>query len=231
MATYDIRPLQLRMLKILLAFDKMCKAHDLRYGIFAGSLLGAIRHKGFIPWDDDMDVIMPRPDYEKLIAKSKEWLPVPFEFVCSENDPRYPLPFGKVQDSSTTLIERKYLSYLGGIYVDIFPLDAVPVNMMKRRISFSQYEFYKQALYLVHRDPYRHGHGPSSWVPLLCRKAFTMKGLQESIRKVMTRYDYDKCTLIADYSDGLRGVMSKEVEGVFAPYLFEGEQVMGGEGL
>jgi lipopolysaccharide cholinephosphotransferase len=106
MANYDIRPLQMRMLKVLKALDETCKAHDLHYGIFAGSLIGAVRHKGFIPWDDDMDVLMPRPDYERFIAHSREWLPAPYEFVCAENDPEYPLPFGKLQDASTTLIER-----------------------------------------------------------------------------------------------------------------------------
>ena len=64
MADYDIRPLQLRILKILLAVDKVCKEHGLRYYIMAGTMLGAVRHKGFIPWDDDIDVIMMRPEYE-----------------------------------------------------------------------------------------------------------------------------------------------------------------------
>ena len=59
MATYDIRPLQLRILDILMAVDKVCKEHNLRYYIIAGTLLGAVRHKGFIPWDDDLDIGMP----------------------------------------------------------------------------------------------------------------------------------------------------------------------------
>jgi lipopolysaccharide cholinephosphotransferase len=227
MANYDIRPLQMRMLRVLKALDETCKAHDLRYGIFAGSLIGAVRHKGFIPWDDDMDVLMPRPDYERFIEHSRDWLPEPYEFVCAENDPEYPLPFGKIQDASTTLIERRHLSYLGGIYVDVFPLDAVPKNIIARRLHFSRYEMMKQALYLVHRDPYRHGHGPSSWVPLLMRKMFTMTGLQLSIRRLLLSYDYDKCGLVADHTDGLKGVMSKDVEGVYAPYVFEGETFMG----
>lgn len=84
MATYDIRPLQLRILKILLAIDKVCKEHHLRYYIMAGTMLGAVRHKGFIPWDDDLDIGMPRADYDLLMANSHKWLPEPYEAVCAE---------------------------------------------------------------------------------------------------------------------------------------------------
>ncbi|MBR6714352.1 MAG: LicD family protein [Bacteroidaceae bacterium] len=227
MATYDIRPLQMRMLKVLEAIDETCRKHSLRYGIFAGSLIGAVRHKGFIPWDDDMDILMPRPDYEQFVAHSREWLPEPYEFVCAENDPAYPLPFGKVQDASTTLIERVHLSYLGGIYVDVFPLDAVPSAPLVRRMHLWRYGLLRQALYWIHRDPYKHGHGPSSWIPLLTRKLTTMERLQQKIRRLLTKYDYDSCTLVADYTDGLEGVMPKEVEGVYAPYEFEGKTFMG----
>ena len=227
MANYEIRPLQMRMLRILEAIDATCKAHDLHYGIFAGSLIGAVRHKGFIPWDDDMDILMPRPDYERFIKHSKEWLPAPFEFVCAENDPKYPLPFGKVQDASTTLIERRHLSYLGGIYVDVFPLDAAPTNRVRRWFQFKHYGFLRQALYWIHRDPYRHGHGPSSWLFLFTRKVTTMTSLQQKIRRLLTAYDYDKAQYVADYTDGLKGVMPKSVEGVYAPYTFEGKVFMG----
>ncbi len=141
------------MLRVLEALDNTCREHHITYGMFAGSLLGAVRHKGFIPWDDDMDILMPRPDYERFIQHSSEWLPEPYEFVCAENDPNYPLPFGKVQDASTTLIERLHLSYLGGIYVDVFPLDAVPSGAIRRRLHFWRYGFLRQALYWIHRDP------------------------------------------------------------------------------
>lgn len=112
MATYDIRPLQLRILKNLLAIDKVCKEHNLRYYIMAGTMLGAVRHKGFIPWDDDLDIGMPRADYDLLMTNAKEWLPEPYEAVCAENDKEYPLPFAKIQDADTTLIERMHLKYL-----------------------------------------------------------------------------------------------------------------------
>ena len=77
MADYDIRPLQLRILKILLAVDKVCKEHGLRYYIMAGTMLGAVRHKGFIPLGTNwiLDIGMPRADYDLLMSHSKEWLP------------------------------------------------------------------------------------------------------------------------------------------------------------
>lgn len=229
MASYEIRPLQLRILRILTAIDHVCQQHQLRYYIWAGTMIGAIRHKGFIPWDDDIDIAMPRPDYEKLIAHCQEWLPEPYELVSAETDKSYPLPFGKVQDASTTLIERTHLHYLGGIYIDVFPIDGVPANALMRRWHFACYEYWKRVLYLIHRDPYKHGHGPSSWIPLLCRKVYTMEGVQRKIRHLLLKYDYEQSPLVADYDDGSKGAMPKSILGIPTPYDFEGEKVRGVE--
>lgn len=229
MATYDIRPLQLKILETLLIIDDVCQRYNLRYYIIAGTLLGAVRHKGFIPWDDDLDIAMPRSDYDKLITYSKEWLPKHLELICTENDSNYPFPFAKIQNADTTLIERKHMNYLGGIYIDVFPLDGVPENKIARRLHFIKYQFLKKALYFTYRDPYRHGHGPSSWIPLLCRKFFTVEGLQQKMRSMMKSNDYDKSKFVVDHDDGLKGVMEKNILGVPTPIQFEGVSVMGVE--
>ncbi|MBO4811383.1 MAG: LicD family protein [Prevotella sp.] len=236
MANYDVDKLHERILRILMAVDGTCRQRQLRYYIWAGTQLGAVRHQGFIPWDDDIDIAMPRPDYEQLIAHSREWLPQPYEFVCAENDPDYPLPFGKIQDASTTLIERTHLHYLGGIYIDVFPIDGVPgktgtvrKSTWKTTAHFARYEYWKRVLYLIHRDPYKHGHGPSSWAPLLCRKLYTMQGVQRKIRQLLLKYDYEQSPLVADYDDGRHGAMPKEVLGTPTPYPFEDKTVLGVE--
>ena len=78
---YGLRPLWDALYEIYEEFAKICDKHGLRYYAFAGTLLGAIRHNGFIPWDDDLDVAMPRPDYEKFIQISKTELPRHLNFV------------------------------------------------------------------------------------------------------------------------------------------------------
>lgn len=230
MAAYDIRPLQLRILQNLLALQKVCEEHNLRYYLWAGTMLGAVRHKGFIPWDDDLDIAMPRRDYDLLMAHAKEWMPAPYEVVSFETDPaNYPLPFAKLQDGSTTLIERMHLSYLGGIYMDIFPLDGMPKSRLQQRLHFMRYQWYKKMLYYVHRDPYRHGHGPSCWVPLMVRKLYTMQEIQDKMRSLQRQWDFDQSDLIVDHDDGLKGVMPKSLLGNPTPINFEGEQVLGVE--
>lgn len=226
---YDIRPLQLRLLDILTTFHDVCVEHGLRYYMVDGTLLGAVRHKGFIPWDDDMDIAMPRQDYEALIENSTAWLPKPLEFVCFENDPHYPLHFGKVQDASTTLIERPHLYYLGGIYIDIFPIDGAPEGHLRQRLYQARYNYLRKALYFLFRDPYRHGHGPSSWIPLLTRRIYTLPGLQATIKRHMMKHPFEGSRLAAvNHNDGLGSMVSRDdVLGDPTPVLFEGHQLWG----
>ena len=162
-----LRTLQLHLLDILKSIDQVCKEHDLRYYLAAGTMLGAVRHGGFIPWDDDIDICMPRSDYDCLMRHASEWMPQPYEILCAEYNSDYPSDFAKVVDSSTTLIERQHHRYVGGLYVDVFPLDTISASPVIQRIQTWQYSLLKKCLYLLCRDPYKNGHGPSSWLPLI----------------------------------------------------------------
>ena len=155
MPNYNIRELQLHIKEMLMAFHNICKEHDLHYYILFGTMLGAVRHKGFIPWDDDIDVGLPRPEYEMLIRHAKEWFPEPYEFICHETDENFLGGIGKMQDASTTLIERSHVKYVGGVYIDIFPLDGISSSHVAQRIQYLKYEYYKKIIYFLLRDPFK----------------------------------------------------------------------------
>ncbi|MBQ5578637.1 MAG: LicD family protein, partial [Prevotella sp.] len=186
MASYDIDTLHKHILQIMLSVDRVCREHEIRYYCWAGTMLGAVRHHGFIPWDDDMDICMPRPDYDRFMEHAHEWLPQPLEALSIETSATFPGSFGKIVDSSTTLIERGHSDYLAGIYIDVFPIDGVPASSLMRRIAVTRYKLLDKLLYFLHRDPYKHGRGISSWPILLIQRLFTHEWARKKLRAANT---------------------------------------------
>lgn len=110
-------------LEILIAFDEFCKEHNLRYSLGAGTLLGAVRHKGFIPWDDDIDLFMLRSEYDSMleIAKTESVIAGRYRII-SPYDEDMPYPFVKIIDIKTKVVEKgKNTDF--GLWLDIFPVD------------------------------------------------------------------------------------------------------------
>lgn len=120
----DADVLHSRLLSIMKDFHKFCNEHKLQYYMLGGTCLGARRHQGFIPWDDDMDIGIPRKDYDRFCNELAEQLPEYLELRYYRNTPDSPMHYVKLIDRRTTLIENNYRNYVEGLYIDIFPLDA-----------------------------------------------------------------------------------------------------------
>ena len=124
-----LRKAQLRIIDILKEIDRICQKHDIKWVIDYGTLLGAVRHNGFIPWDDDCDISMMREDYEKFISVVGKELGPEFLWQSRETDPSYPRPIAKVRLKNTKLVEfdeEDNMPYHQGIFVDIYILDYYP---------------------------------------------------------------------------------------------------------
>ncbi len=228
MAKYDIRPLQLRILDIMTAFDRMCREHGLTYYICAGTMLGAVRHGGFIPWDDDADVTMPRRDYDLLLEHAAEWIPQPYELNSFELDSNYANTFSKFIDSSTTIVERYDFNSVGGIYVDVFPLDDTHNNLLLAKCKSARFKFLKKMSYFCNRNPYKHGKGPSSWLPKFIQAITTNAKLQEKASRIMRSGSYPNSKYVCTY-DFTHAIMLKKFMGKPTPIMFEGREFYGVE--
>ena len=127
----QIKELQNIELNILLDVDKVCKKHNITYYLGEGSLLGAVRHKGFIPWDDDLDILMKRDDYEKFLKIAQFEMGENYEIQHPSTVYSYWSPFIKVRLLGNQKFRQKHIAHLtenNGPYIDIFPMESVPAQ-------------------------------------------------------------------------------------------------------
>lgn len=137
MTTLTTREIQLSCLELLKGFDALCKAQGLTYFLSGGTLLGAVRHRGFIPWDDDVDVMMPRKDYERLLK-----LPVQggnWGFYSLETRADYGRPWARMTDERTSRTAKAlFTGDTAGTYIDIFPIDGVPEGRLATKLFYGR---------------------------------------------------------------------------------------------
>ncbi len=134
----QLRALQMTELEMLEEVDRICRKCKIRYNIIAGTLLGAVRHRGFIPWDDDADVALLRPEYEKFRkACVTELDTARYEFQDHRNTKGYRWGYGKLRRKDTLFLRehQEDMPYFQGVFIDVFPLDAVPDNYYLRTLK------------------------------------------------------------------------------------------------
>lgn len=111
------------IIDVLSVFIRICEAQGLRYFCAGGTAIGAVRHQGMIPWDDDIDVFMPRPDYDRFLRLATQSMPEGYEVLSPYATKDYPMYFAKMCNARTTLLENERIPCVFGLYIDIFPLD------------------------------------------------------------------------------------------------------------
>ena len=133
----EIKDVQRVELDILIKVARLCEERGLTYFIESGTALGAVRHGGFIPWDDDIDIGMPRQDYEKFLDIAQKELGDEYFVQTRETDPNAPFSFAKVRKNGTTFIEwnKRNIKMHHGIYIDIFPYDGLPIDGLDEHID------------------------------------------------------------------------------------------------
>lgn len=151
-----VQPILLDMVKEI---ARVCEENDIHYFLYRGTFLGAVRHKGFIPWDDDMDVAMPRKDYEKFCKIAPEKLGENYCFQNWHTDDAYAHPFGKVRKRGTLYVEAKCRRLPeNGFYVDIYPLDFGPEEEeAQRSLNRKLLHLYRVKLMKCRYTPWREG--------------------------------------------------------------------------
>lgn len=142
-----LRKVQLTQLDILIEFDRLCRKNNISYQLFAGTLLGAIRHEGFIPWDDDIDVAMTRNDYEKFLKICNEELNSNYFLQNYSTDPKFFRQFSRIRKNNTRYVQKHYkdIDIHHGIFMDVFPLDDVMPNKITEEIRYKILLFFSVA--------------------------------------------------------------------------------------
>ena len=217
------------LLKLFREVDEICREHNLRYVLAGGSLIGALRHEGFVPWDDDVDLYMPRSDWEKFIEICKTELPPNREIQCSEVDRNYTNSFPRYASTDTCAIHKSQIigKDCGGEIIDILTLDPIPADD-------KEYEKYRTHM-MIYSDLINISVGYSDrWeIPasmylkyLLSYIFLGKKRTLEKLEKIMFSYNEEECDRYAMRCGGCPFLFDKDMMFPVKEGIFEGQKAM-----
>lgn len=224
---------QKKLLNMLKWFHAFCEQNNLKYFALGGTMLGAVRHKGFIPWDDDLDVGLPRKDYEKLQELMGENLfdgKFVLEAPLKNKDFKY--PFCKIYDTTTTLVENTKVKIKRGIYIDVFPLDGIGNSKEEAHKNFKKIRKL-DTLLLLKSTGFRKDRKlyKNIGVALFRLIPFDTEKILKKLVAKCSLYPYDECLYCGNLVGAWREkeIMFRSIMGEPKLYDFEGIKICGAE--
>ena len=222
----EMKQIELRTLEQI---DSICKENGYRYSLCGGTLLGAVRHKGFIPWDDDIDIFMPRKDYDAFVKYCKE-NEIPFTLLASETNADYGYIYAKAMANDTVIVEktanRRHIDM--GVFVDIFPLDGMGNDIKSAKRTFNKTRFLRELLIASNwKKFFRSKTRSAIYEPI--RFAFFLlspKKLVDSIQKSARKVDFESSVYAGNMGGTyrLREMMETSVQKEMTELEFEGKK-------
>ena len=238
----ELRSLQLVILNLARIFSEICERHHLRYFMVGGTMLGAIRHKGFIPWDDDMDVAMPRPDYEKFLDIVRGELPEGYGFLNYKQDADYLRYFSRIVDERVRVTNGSNTeAIVENAWLDIFPLDGMPRTAPGRTIHFWHLTAWR---FFYHASCFKqlvnlHRPGRPRYQQMLIDfvhrtgigSNLDTKKLMRRMERLLMKYPYDSATYMISFFGAYmtREIVDKRLLGTGKKYPFETLMLRGPE--
>lgn len=229
MATADLDELKKIEFDMFLEFKNICEKYKFQYFLIGVTCLGAVRHLGFIPWDDDIDVGMPRVDYEKFLKVAQDELPEHIFVQTGKTDINYPMNYAKLRNSNTTFIESsaKNFKINHGVYIDVFPLDGYKYSKMHSLLI-------KGYSLRIAQEFYSNVNSKTSIIQtiknsiirlLFCRDYRKARDRKDSLMK---KYNFEDMDMVFNYCGayGEKEIMPKEYFGIGSKGVFEGVEVV-----
>ncbi len=229
----QLRRLQLRQLEILLELDRICKEHDIQYFLGGGTLLGAVRHQGFIPWDDDIDVMMTRENFDRFAQIAPTATGSNFFYQDSATDPDYHSPFTKIRLNGTkftTEFSSRFPNTHNGIFLDIFAHDYAPKNGKLLKLHIFITKFARSMVFNKWAEKPIHFYGK---MKLLCRimdwvkNRCTIAQLERFERFIMTFWNdkhtgrmYDGMGMHLDHGSFDAAILDESIDAEFEGHRF-----------
>lgn len=228
--------LQKKLLELFDWFHRFCEENQIRYYALGGTMLGAARHNGFIPWDDDIDVGIPRSDYEKLRELSRQLNDSRFKFEFPDSDDKlFATPYAKLYDTTTTLIENYRMPLKRGIFIDVFPLDGTG-NDEKTSRNFVKQAKHKYNFFMTRVAALNSHRSAMKNIAIVISRIIPYwicpnRNLRIKIDKFAQKYDFNNDTYGGNIFGnwGYREIMKNSVLGVPTIYEFNGIVIYGVE--